>query len=981
VLAAMVAAAGEQTGGELHGRDGPQVASSTATAISLLREKLEHTERVAEEANSRVLQEKLARMNIDMEEALQQRIRALEAEHEVAISRLQNDLSRAEREAESAREEIKWEKDKAEKMMQTAMQMAAAAGTKASEEEHQQVVKLQEKLNQKEKHVLEISVALESERNKLKVQETTNTRIEKMLGEMKSGASSLDGRLRQFEELMRSKEKEKEALMREVAGLRSEATAAKSSANDSVLAAEKAAMSQVSELNSKLEAERTRSAMMQQKKEQEHERALQEARSGGKLTKKARKVMEHMQEEVQALRRAYKSAKETQKSFMLYAYNKMAEAATALDSMTAHVAREKMIRDRLDLAVRECDRRMEPLVQERRRLFNELLTAKGNIRVFCRVRPFSEREKADGIREAFSFPDAGSDAQGFGGRMISTVGLPPAVPSKQYEFDKVFAPSATQEDAYEAVQPLIQSVMDGYNVCVFAYGQTGSGKTFTMEGVPNNRGITYRAFDELFRMARDVWGAYEYTFRVHLMEVYNENIKDLLVKKGSDRERHDIKTDEEGLVYVTNIAYEMVTTPDDFVSLMRRGSNNRSTGATNMNDQSSRSHLVMGINVTCRNLVSGAVKKSKLSLVDLAGSERVGKTGAEGDRLKESMHINKSLSALGDVISSLTARRSHIPFRNSKLTQILSDSLGNDSKTLLFVNCSPAQYNAHESSCSLNFAQRARNVDLTASGTGSSAVKRLKESVAAARSESSAQITRLTDELAHYKAMVVKLQDEKTPASRKGKGAGKGTDMESSELRNELKEAKKQMAAAQGAVDRLTRDNERDTLIKSLEGSLSTTGGAVRGAAVGLQPLGADQAKSIQALEENLSRREAELAELRAQQSMGLSRRTSSFGSGSSRPPSASRHVPPLDVATAPPLPGSDADVAKLRSQVGSLNEINRELLDKCKAAKVDRAALERQLSEKDMAFKMLEAKYRLLVKKFAPSAANGAIPSQLPLL
>ena len=148
---------------------------------------------------------------------------------------------------------------------------------------------------------------------------------------------------------------------------------------------------------------------------------------------------------------------------------------------------------------------------------------------------------------------------------------------KLYEYDRVFRPAADQEEVFADVQPLVQSVMDGYNVCIFAYGQTGSGKTYTMEGVPDNRGVTYRSFEELFKVASESWGVYKYEFKVCMTEIYNETVRDLLVKKGTDNSKHEIKQDEDGFTYVTDLTYQTVGGPKEFVEVMSIGSNDESS--------------------------------------------------------------------------------------------------------------------------------------------------------------------------------------------------------------------------------------------------------------------------------------------------------------------------------------------------------------------------------------------------------------------
>lgn len=275
---------------------------------------------------------------------------------------------------------------------------------------------------------------------------------------------------------------------------------------------------------------------------------------------------------------------------------------------------------------------------------------------------------------------------------------------KAWEFDEVFDVNSKQSDVYEDVSALVTSVMDGYNVCIFAYGQTGSGKTWTMSGPVDNRGVNTRALEELFTKARDRSGEWNDTISVSLLEVYNEEIRDLLAEGKSD-EKLEVKMGEFGnhVPGLTSIQVDGIQT---VLSLMERADRNRSSATTNMNEHSSRSHMMLSVTVISEFKPTGATSRGKLNLVDLAGSERINKSGAVGQALKEAQNINKSLSALGDVIAARAQKTAHVPFRNSTLTFLLQDSLSQDSKTLMIVCVSPVLYNAEETFCSLNFAAR-----------------------------------------------------------------------------------------------------------------------------------------------------------------------------------------------------------------------------------------------------------------------------------
>ncbi|KAG4908602.1 hypothetical protein JHK82_057264 [Glycine max] len=341
---------------------------------------------------------------------------------------------------------------------------------------------------------------------------------------------------------------------------------------------------------------------------------------------------------------------------------------------------------------------------ERRRLYNEVIELKGNIRVFCRCRPLNENEIANGSVSVVNF-ESSSDNE------LQVICADSS--KKQFKFDHVFGPEDNQETVFQQTKPIVTSVLDGYNVCIFAYGQTGTGKTFTMEGTPEHRGVNYRTLEELFRITEERHGTMKYELSVSMLEVYNEKIRDLLVENSTQpTKKLEIKQAAEGTQEVPGLVEARVYGTEDVWEMLKTGNRVRSVGSTCANELSSRSHCLLRVTVMGENLINGQRTKSHLWLVDLAGSERVGKTEAEGERLKESQFINKSLSALGDVISALASKSSHIPYRqNSKLTHILQSSLGGDCKTLMFVQVSPSSADLGETLCSLNFATRVRGIE------------------------------------------------------------------------------------------------------------------------------------------------------------------------------------------------------------------------------------------------------------------------------
>ncbi|XP_051144297.1 kinesin-like protein KIN-14S isoform X2 [Andrographis paniculata] len=340
---------------------------------------------------------------------------------------------------------------------------------------------------------------------------------------------------------------------------------------------------------------------------------------------------------------------------------------------------------------------------ERKRLYNEVIELKGNIRVFCRCRPLKQDEIANGTTSVVDFNSSQENEM----QIICSDSS-----RKHFKFDHVFKPEDNQEDVFLQTLPLVTSVLDGYNVCIFAYGQTGTGKTYTMEGTSENRGVNYRTLEELFKLSKSRSSIMRYELCVSMLEVYNEKIRDLLVENSNQPEKRlEIKQSAEGTQEVPGLVEARVHNTEEVWRLLKSGSQARSVGSTTANELSSRSHCLLRVTIAGKNLVNGQMTRSHLWLVDLAGSERVGKIDVEGDRLKESQFINKSLSALGDVISALASKSSHIPYRNSKLTHMLQSSLGGDCKTLMFVQISPNTADLGETLCSLNFASRVRGVE------------------------------------------------------------------------------------------------------------------------------------------------------------------------------------------------------------------------------------------------------------------------------
>ncbi|XP_050227782.1 kinesin-like protein KIN-14J [Mercurialis annua] len=350
------------------------------------------------------------------------------------------------------------------------------------------------------------------------------------------------------------------------------------------------------------------------------------------------------------------------------------------------------------------------VLAENRRLYNEVQDLKGNIRVYCRIRPFLPGQ----CKKQTTIELIGENGE----IVISN-------PSKQgkdshrlFKFNKVFGPKTSQEEVFLDTQPLIRSVLDGYDVCIFAYGQTGSGKTYTMSG-PNllseeDWGVNYRALHDLFQISQTRRSSIRYDVGVQMVEIYNEQVRDLLSSDGPLKRLGIWSTTQPNGLAVPDASMHSVESTADVLDLMNIGLMNRTIGATALNERSSRSHSVLTVHVRGTDLKGGTVLRGNLHLIDLAGSERVERSEATGDRLKEAQHINKSLSALGDVIYALSQKSPHVPYRNSKLTQVLQSSLGGQAKTLMFVQLNPDVDSYSETVSTLKFAERVSGVELGA---------------------------------------------------------------------------------------------------------------------------------------------------------------------------------------------------------------------------------------------------------------------------
>eukprot|EP00800_Vazella_pourtalesii_P019656 TRINITY_DN6771_c0_g1_i4.p1 TRINITY_DN6771_c0_g1~~TRINITY_DN6771_c0_g1_i4.p1 ORF type:complete len:366 (-),score=81.53 TRINITY_DN6771_c0_g1_i4:690-1787(-) len=330
-----------------------------------------------------------------------------------------------------------------------------------------------------------------------------------------------------------------------------------------------------------------------------------------------------------------------------------------------------------------------------------------NIRVVVRCRPMSESEMRSHTNIV--------EIENTSGRVTLLRSKSAGEQKREFTFDYVYDWNSKQIDVYlETIHPIVESVLQGYNGTIFAYGQTGTGKTYTMQGESNDpemRGIIPNCFDFIFSHISKTENL-QFLVRASYMEIYQDEVKDLLSKDQKKRLQLRERTDTG--VFVQDLSSFVTKSVKEITHVMNVGNQNRSVGRTDMNEHSSRSHAIFVITVECSEMDSEGeshIRVGKLNLVDLAGSERQSKTHSTGDRFKEATEINLSLSALGNVISALVDPNvTHIRYRDSKLTRLLQDSLGGNSKTVMIATIGPASYNFEESLLTLRYANRAKDI-------------------------------------------------------------------------------------------------------------------------------------------------------------------------------------------------------------------------------------------------------------------------------
>ncbi|XP_076445577.1 kinesin-like protein KIF25 [Babylonia areolata] len=468
------------------------------------------------------------------------------------------------------------------------------------------------------------------------------------------------------------------------------------------------------------------------------------------LAREMPRQMSHSMQRANSVLQHHDSMMQSQSSNITVLADQLSQLQVALTEMTDRHTREK---------------------KRRQELHNLLMELRGNIRVHCRVRPLMEFDS--GNEDPSSLGRHGSKSEVVVHPVDDeNVCVRTHKQNKVFEYERVYNPEEKQEAVFDEVQPMLTSLLDGYNICIMAYGQTGSGKTHTMLGSHRNddynpsqephrdEGVIPRATRELFRLIEEKAPG-SHSVEVSVVEIYNNDIRDLLSK--DPNAKHDVVTGADGSLNFPTVICKAVDTVYDVMCLVQHGLRTRRESATMVHEHSSRSHLVVTLTVISQAPsffslprapstealnVDGLKKgrgaatlthsqtwsgeqmqsmlqqsatppattpttptvRTKLQLVDLAGSECVGMSGVRGVALREASYINKSLSALADVLGALAEHRGHVPYRNSRLTHFLQDSIGGDAKLLVLLCVSPAQRYITESLQCLGFGQRARQV-------------------------------------------------------------------------------------------------------------------------------------------------------------------------------------------------------------------------------------------------------------------------------
>ncbi|OWM65143.1 kinesin-like protein KIN-14P [Punica granatum] len=645
------------------------------------------------------------------EEKYQSRIKVLEAlangtpdETEITRGRLQQ----MKPEKEKTEEKRKFEEEDVERLM------------KEKDSRNQEISALKQELELVKKTADLRCLQIEAEAKGAK------TALEETVRELERQLAASRSKVKELETCSESKNEGSKELERQAATLRSKAReldACLESKNE-----------EAKELLRQLSASRSKVKELEDRSESKNQGAKELERQLAASRSKVKELEMYLESKDQR----WNKKELTFRSFMEFQFSALQELRLSSNTIKQEVLDTQGIYleefSRLGVnfqALSDAAANYHTVLMENRKMFNELQDLKGNIRVYCRVRPFLPGQSG---RQTIV------ECVGDDGELVV------ANPSKSgkeghrmFKFNKVFGPTATQANVYSDIQPFVRSVLDGYNVCIFAYGQTGSGKTYTMTG-PNMAskdtwGVNYRALNDLFQISQTRSNVIKYEVMVQMVEIYNEQVRDLLSSDGSQKKLGILTATQSSGLAVPDASMHSVRATSDVLDLMDSGFKNRAVGATALNERSSRSHSILTIHVRGTDQKTGTALRGSLHLVDLAGSERVDRSEVTGDRLREAQHINKSLSALGDVIFALAQKSSHVPYRNSKLTQVLQSSLGGQAKTLMFVQLNPDTTSYSESLSTLKFAERVSGVELGAAKSSKEGrdVRELMEQVVSLR--------------------------------------------------------------------------------------------------------------------------------------------------------------------------------------------------------------------------------------------------------
>eukprot|EP01064_Diplonema_japonicum_P029358 TRINITY_DN4727_c0_g1_i1.p1 TRINITY_DN4727_c0_g1~~TRINITY_DN4727_c0_g1_i1.p1 ORF type:complete len:959 (+),score=244.80 TRINITY_DN4727_c0_g1_i1:431-2878(+) len=546
-------------------------------------------------------------------------------------------------------------------------------------EASEDTIALKEEVKEKTKRLKKTEKKVAVLEEDLAALEKYNTKLEKRLEKEKAKKSSTPTNEGQEKPNGKAFDEERKQLLQEIELLKKEGG------------------SSVSELTKEKEARADTEAELVEL------RALaEEGEQASKLLEAKNQECAEAKNEIEKLSQQCDAAKQEREDAVKNASSALARAAEIESQMSEWTAERDSLRKTADDAIKKMTENDEHLKfaierykkeeKRRRELYNQLMELKGNIRVYCRIKPSDE--------ECVTLDDD----------MTLKVKDPGNGKTQTYEFDKCFPQSATQLEVFDEAKGLAISVLDGYYVCIFAYGQTGSGKTYTMEGPQDDRGVNFRTVSELFKIADERSADYAYELSVSVLEVYNDKIFDLQNKRSPVKVSPPTKGDRD--VTLNPLQRTKVESTEQVVDALEAAYANRSIAGTSMNEHSSRSHCVLSVWIVATNKNTGQSINGKLHLVDLAGSERLKQSEVEGDRKIEATHINKSLTQLGLCISSLANKKDHIPFRNSQLTMLLQDSLGGNCKCLMFANVSPKGSNVPETISTLKFATNAAKVEL-----------------------------------------------------------------------------------------------------------------------------------------------------------------------------------------------------------------------------------------------------------------------------